>query len=262
MMHTLFYDKIAADLEGTEIADEEAYTGNNFMRQQMMLRRMDKISGFGEEALGIQERVKQRLEHELDNYLSFIANVNYVELIKKYPSKLYDETSFDKEQVVVLKDPIYAASMFDVFAWWRTYGRDNFKYIELCALVVFAKPIHNGFWERMFSGRTVNNNLLRQNMTEETVELSILDAINCNVVDKYMDYYTERKKVDPSRVKACLDNYLRNKNGKGTTISGTDFGLAPAEADDYVIELDDYIDDGSEDEYISEACLQPTLDKK
>jgi hypothetical protein len=88
--------------------------------------------------------------------------------------------------VVQVKVPIYSASMFDEFAWWWSYGRENFKFIELCALIIFGKPIHSRFQEQVFSPGTFTNDPLHQKMKEETFEFAILEAINCNTVDKYM----------------------------------------------------------------------------
>jgi hypothetical protein len=93
------------------------------------------------------------LEQELDNYFKYITSIDYVELINSYPSKLYD-------------DPVYAARMFDVFGWWQQLGRNKLKYLELCALIVLAKPIHNGFQESVFSRGTFTDDQLRRKMKE------------------------------------------------------------------------------------------------
>jgi hypothetical protein len=83
----------------------------------------------------VKRRVEQILEEE-ENYFKYITSIDYVELIKSYPSNLYKEKTFEADQVLKVKDPLYAARMFDVFGWWRHYGRNKFKYLELCALIV------------------------------------------------------------------------------------------------------------------------------
>jgi uncharacterized protein (DUF1697 family) len=54
----------------------------------------------------IQQRVDQILEEEIESYLKFISIIDYDDLIQHYPSKLYSEKTFRKEQVAVVKDPI------------------------------------------------------------------------------------------------------------------------------------------------------------
>jgi hypothetical protein len=77
--------------------------------------------------------------------------------------------------------------MYDVFGWWQHYGRNKFKYLELRALTVLAKPIQNGFQEHVFSRGPFTDNQLRRKMKETTFEISVLEAIR--TVDKYMDMY-------------------------------------------------------------------------
>jgi hypothetical protein len=66
-------------------------------------------------------------------------------------------------------------------------------------LIVLAKPIHNGFQERVFSRGTFTDDQLRRTMKESTSECAFLEAINCDVVDKYMGIYTQKEKVSLSR---------------------------------------------------------------
>jgi guanylate kinase len=106
--------------------------------------------------------------------------------------EFYNENTFKTDQELIVKDPLYAVRMFDVFGWWQQLGRNKFKNLELCALIVLAKPIHNGFQERVFSRGTFTDDQLRRKMKESTFELSILEAINCDVVDRYMKTYKQK----------------------------------------------------------------------
>jgi hypothetical protein len=108
---------------------------------------------------------------------------------------MYDKKTFNHDLVSIVKDPIYTSRMFDVFGWWRGVGRNKFKFLEICALIVLAKPIQNGFKERVFSRGTFTDDQLRRNMKESTFECAILEGINCDVVDKYMGIYTQKEKV-------------------------------------------------------------------
>jgi hypothetical protein len=221
MLCNLFYDKVSQSLQdldsdsSTEPMDVTVYTGTDFMRHQMLLRKRDEVEDTANDKKEIADRVEQILKKEVDDYYNYITNVDYVDLIQRYSSALYNEATFNRDQVLQVKDPIYLASMFDAFAWWRSYGRESFKFIELCDLIVFVKPIHNGFQERVFSRGTFTDDQLRRKMKEETFELAILEAINCNTVDKYMAYFKQKNMVDPTKVASSADKYIQHiKKGK------------------------------------------------
>jgi hypothetical protein len=109
----------------------------------------------------------------------------------------------------VTKDAINTASKFDVFAWWYEYGRNRFPYMEVCALIVFAKPIHNGFQEQVFSRGTFTDDQLRSKMKESTVEIAILEAINCDVVDWYMESYKQQNNTPLVSIGENADQFLK-----------------------------------------------------
>jgi hypothetical protein len=74
--------------------------------------------------------------------------------------------------------------MFDIFGWWRMLGGNKFEFLEICTWIVLAKPIHNGFQERGFSRGTFTDDQLQRKMMESTFEYAIVEAINCDIVDK------------------------------------------------------------------------------
>jgi hypothetical protein len=129
MLCNLFYDKVSKSLQdsdsdsSTEPMDVTVYVGTDFMRHQMLLRKRDEVEDTANDKKEIADRVEQILKKEVDDYCNYTTNVDYVDLIKQYPSALYNEATFNRDQVIQVKDPIYSASMFDVFAWWRSFGR-------------------------------------------------------------------------------------------------------------------------------------------
>jgi hypothetical protein len=140
--------------------------------------------------------------------------------------------------------------MFDVFGWWRQHGRNKFKYLELCAMLVFAKPVHNGFQGRVFSRGTFTDDQLRRKMKETTFELAILEAINCDAVDKYMEMYKKKasKEDVTERVeKFWSGNKLLEEHSK-PNLSDDD----SSDDDEHSVEIDDELDGNSKDEYMSD----------
>jgi hypothetical protein len=101
--------------------------------------------------------------------------------------------------------------MFDVFGCWRVVGRNKFKFLKICALIVLAKPIDNGSQERVFSRGTFTDNQLQRNMKESTFECAILEGINCDVVDKYIGIYTQKEKVSKEVIAEILETFWSTK---------------------------------------------------
>jgi hypothetical protein len=258
MMH-LFFDKIAGDLQlppTTEETNNQIFTPTgeeNFLLLTMLQQQKNAQGIRTNDNNDVKQRVEQILEEELETYFKYITSINYVELIKSYPSNLYNEKTFKADQVLKVKDPLYAARMFDVFGWWWHYGRNKFKYLELCALIDLAKPLHNGFQECVFSRGTFTDDQLRRKMKEISFELSILEAINCKTVDKYMDMYkhkaTKEKNADTVNYFWSGNKYLEESSKPNLSDDDS------SDEEEYDVEIDDELDSISEDEYMSDWCL-------
>jgi hypothetical protein len=127
---------------------------------------------------------------------------------------------------------------------------------SICALIVLAKPIHNGFQERVFSRGTFTDDQLQRNMKESTFECAILEAINCDVVDKYMGIYTQKEKVPKEVIAERLETFW-------STNKKLDDSLKPNLSDDdkatdeeeYDVEIDDELDENSDDGYMSDEYV-------
>jgi hypothetical protein len=258
MMKELFYDKLSSELQvpSTENNEEEEVVAStnddDFLVQIMKQRRQDE-NGAIDDQTGVHQRVEQILEKELDGYFTYIAGIDFVDLIRQFPSDKYDEKTFNKDQVALVKDPIYTARMFDVFAWWRVFGRYKFKFLEVCALIVLGKPVHNGFQERVFSRGTFTDDQLRRKMKESTFECAILEGINCDVVDKYMSIYTQKQKVTKEVVAERLETFWStNKKLEDNSKPNLSDDDDSSDEEEYVVEIDDELDEDSDDGYMSE----------
>jgi hAT family C-terminal dimerisation region len=64
--------------------------------------------------------------------------------VSEFPSSKYNAGTYNKDRVDV-RDPGYTAMQFDVFSWWKNYKQQTYPHIAICALIVFSKPIYNGF---------------------------------------------------------------------------------------------------------------------
>jgi hypothetical protein len=165
MMSELFFDIIANDLEmpatieSTSKVVVETTNSEDFLYGQCYNGNKIK-QGTVQNDINNIKKVEQIFEQELENYFKYITSIDYDELIRNYPSKFYDEKTFKPDQVLIVKDPLYTAHMFDVFGWWQQYGRNKFRFLELCAMIVFDKPVDNGFQECVFSIGTFTDDQL------------------------------------------------------------------------------------------------------
>jgi hypothetical protein len=139
-MDDIFYDKLSGELQVP--ASEEtiqqavvACTNDDETLIQIMKQRCQNEHGVtNNEQTGVQQRVEQISEKEMDTYFAYIAGIDFVDLIRQFPSTKYDEKAFNRDLVLVVKEPIYTACMFDVFGWWRVVRRNKFKYLEVYVL--------------------------------------------------------------------------------------------------------------------------------
>jgi hypothetical protein len=263
MLFNLFYDKISSTLQDTAARTEDKEpvkslttpSGADFLIMQMVMRKRVEVDEVASDRKEVADRVDQILKQEVDKYVKYILEVDYIDLIAQYPSKMYNAETLDTDRVITFKDPLYTASMFDVFNWWRTYGRKHFKLIEICALIVFGKPIHNGFQERVFSRGTFTDDQLRRRMKEETFEIAILESINCDVVDRYMKHYKTKNLVDPTKLASSAETFMRYIKNMNDNIPKSDENSTETEDDDdeYDVETEDFLDQESDHEYISET---------
>jgi hypothetical protein len=91
------------------------------------------------------------------------------------------------------KNPIYTCSLFDIFKWWSEVGEKRWPMVATCALIIFSRPHHNGYQERVFSRGSFTDDQLRRKMKESTFEISILEALNSKKVEEYLEYFHKRE---------------------------------------------------------------------
>jgi hypothetical protein len=89
-------------------------------------------------------------------------------------------------------------------------------------------------------------------MKESTFELSILEAINCDVVDKYMDIFNQKQKANPNVLEEKLEKFLKCNEDLNNM---TDDESVSSGNEEYYVEVDDDAEVFSDDDYISDQLL-------
>jgi hypothetical protein len=163
-----------------EINDEENDFFSSFMKSAQINESQLWISGdkTNEEKL---ENIKLNIKKNIDSYWNFVQDLNIQRTIQEHPTSFYtkeiESGKLNLSKVKQTKNPIYSTTLFDSIHWWKTDGFSNWKELGGIALVVLAKPHHNGYQERVFSHGTFTDDVLRKRMKEQTFEMNVLQLL-------------------------------------------------------------------------------------
>jgi hypothetical protein len=218
----------------------------------------------------IEEEVKRCVQHELqtevDTYCEFVKSGRWEQIVMRFPStvQVKNQEKINWEVLFKYQDPVKIASYFDVFGWWSNEGQARWPHIAGIVLVIFGKPYHNGFQERVFSRGTFMDSKLRQRLKEDTFEMSVLEGLNADKVEKYLMVLRAKGLNNEETLKkdTYMDRYLQKKKAQEEkkleeddveeeTIDGDDIDAEQVIYDyDYVREMteDGASTDESEDE--------------
>jgi hypothetical protein len=204
-----------------------------------------------ENQMQLQRKVSKRIKDELDSYMDYCDSVDWIELIKKYKSDYHESLdTVNWKRISGYGDPLYAASLFDMFEWWRDYGKERFPMVGTVALIIFGKPYHNGFQERVFSKGSATDSQLRRKLKEKTFEMSVIEGLNCDIIERYHDWLVEYQELEISKIEDKKKLYAGNYYKHMTTQLDLNYGSD--EENDVIVVREDFCDsetdDTSEDE--------------
>ena len=84
-------------------------------------------------------------------------------------------------------DPKVFQDVFCLMSWWRMVGSFKFKLLAPVAAIVYGKPSHNVFQERIFSLGTWKDSRLKKLQKEAKFEMEVLESVNVEFT--MSDYY-------------------------------------------------------------------------
>jgi len=200
-------NKIDENKEEKDNNEQQVLTGKNktdFLRKQLLLRNISentsKSTSTDDE---YKIRVNDILEGEINRYYKYISDsMDFYEAVQEFPSKQFKEgkIKLEKELIEETRNPLYTAKLFDVFAWWRSYGEKKWPHVAIAALLMFAKPMDNNFKERVFSTKENVGENLYVNMNKETFENEFLESMNCDKTEYYLNQW-KREDDEAARIK-------------------------------------------------------------
>lgn len=167
--------------------------------QDVYMQYYKKVGGTGNitgDVMNEKDRFLLKMKEEVDNYFAAVDQINWEEMVKKYPSKVYEKsnvnwTKFHKD----MPDAIYICNQIDILKWWNDVGNILHPRIGLVASIIFGIPPSNGFQERIFSKASWFDGKLKQRLDSTKFELSLLDSLHYPTT-KEMDNDLGKKEED------------------------------------------------------------------
>ena len=119
-----------------------------------------------------KRELRERITEQVETYSKYCAKIDVESFLKLYGNDEYDENlkiyelklknckneletlKLKKGQNKKMKDASFVSNMFNIMKWWNDFGDKNYKEMSCGASILFGKPTHNGFQERVFSRGT------------------------------------------------------------------------------------------------------------
>jgi hypothetical protein len=238
MMMDIFYDGKLQEFTKNKLGTEEERNvedeSTSNKKESFLLQQLSKLKKRSlpnnDDAEQVRLSLQESFKAELDGYINIISKINWYEETKKFPSSYYKEESVNKFKYEVEKDPIYIAKRFDTMRWWQEVGSKTFKHISFVALVIFGKPQHNAFQERVFSRGSFTDSALRRSMKENTFETTILESLNGDNVERHFKWMNEKNLTSnyATSAKEKKTKFMRSIQNESSYIDS----IEPDESDD------------------------------
>jgi len=135
----------------------------------------------------------QTLLAEFYQFEEYCRSINWIDILETYGTQHYycllENKTLNQDCLKV--NPRYFVPLFDVIRWWRCDGKRRFPLLAPGALVILAKPSHNGHQECFFIGIFVNQKHQKKRDPRH-YEMDVLCRINR---DMFLEdgFYEQRK---------------------------------------------------------------------
>lgn len=182
------------DTDLNNIEGLDLYT-KNIVRQLRTKGKMSITSGSQEDNVNsdvVIEEFKENIRSQIKQYRKFWGDetLNMITILDEYGNERY---KIDKKRnrinytmITVVNDAGYVGKYFDALSWWKA-NEKLYPELAVRACIVFGKPTHNGFQERVFSRGTYQDTKLKKRLKEENFEMSVLNAINNRKVQSFTE---------------------------------------------------------------------------
>jgi hypothetical protein len=154
---------------------------------------------------------------DIEEFLNDYGNAAYEDYVKDWTSRISSVTDIKHRQKIVtekikkMKDPVFVGNMTDIMKWWNICGQVNYKEMSCGACILFGKPTHNGFQERVFSRGTYADCKLKKNLKEENFEMKVLNSLNVSEINKIMSEININKNLEKTKMIETLISFFKEE---------------------------------------------------
>jgi hypothetical protein len=219
---------------------------NEFLRRQLLALFASEDQVTVDEK-STDETINSLINEELNDFCDYVLKMDLVTAVLLFPLECDKELTQENLKRNI-NDPEATFALFDCFKWWKDVGEQKWPMVAACALVVFSKPQHNGFQERVFSRGTFTDDQLRRRMKESTFEMTILESLNSDKVETYLKFFRENNNMVDNEDKMKTDSlcqYVKALLNEDEKLNDWDNMLDDSNAivldEEYVVEVDDFL---------------------
>lgn len=140
----------------------------------------------------VGEAPQEQSARAVEKYLSqsFVAS-DQLKAQYEYERMKKDPKTVDWNRVND-NETLYISSLFDLREWWLNVGFQQHREIYFVVPSIIAVPGSNAFQERVFSACTFFDDVLRQRLSDMRFEMSVLIAVNENLLNETESVTEER----------------------------------------------------------------------
>jgi hypothetical protein len=160
---------------------------------------------------------------QVESYIRYCSEIKIMKLLKEFGN---DEFKKVESYLEILdpsskkfKDASYIANLFDLLKWWKLFGTKNFKELSCGAAVLFGKPTHNGFQERVFSRGTYADCKLKKKLKPENFEMKVLNSLNIEEMEKITNEITFNKNLERIKMRENVINFFKTTEENSSTVN-------------------------------------------
>lgn len=121
---------------------------------------------------------KERVVKELQAFQFYCKGMDVKEELRTYCGTELFHNLHQQNKISYGQDPKAYQKLFCLLSWWKIVGAPKFKLLAPAAAIIYGKPSHNAFQERVFSSGTWKDSRLKKRRKEKTFEMEVLESVN------------------------------------------------------------------------------------
>ena len=133
------------------------------------------------------EVLKMLTQAKFQRFITYCFELDMAQELNEWGNEDYKKRKGSQKDMTKNKDrdPWYCKLYFNANGWWCKKGLEMFPHLAVGVMIIFGKPSHNGFQERVFSLGTFKDSRLRKSRSEDNFEMTVLERVNHDLMSDY-----------------------------------------------------------------------------